>query len=185
MKKSLTYKHKKSVLVVFAAAMLLFPHLTLAAPGALEAEKYVGPGQVDFGNSNVQRQTDAFVGTRGAKFGRVQTVPEMVGVAIRSLLVLLGTIFLIYMIYGGYLIMTSAGVDERIDKGKRILKSAIVGVILILGAYSITLLLTWFFRTSGSDAYDKCPIKPGETVNADPSLAGIDVYYPDCEPIIR
>lgn len=56
---------------------------------------------------------------------------------IKIFLSFLGTIFLIYTVYGGYLIMTAAGKDEDIEKGKGIIKYGVIGVGLILSSYSI------------------------------------------------
>lgn len=56
---------------------------------------------------------------------------------IKIFLSFLGTIFLIYTVYGGYLIMTAAGKEDDIEKGKNIIKYGVIGVGLILSSYSI------------------------------------------------
>lgn len=43
-----------------------------------------------------------------------------------------GTIFLIVFIYGGIVYMSSAGRPEQVKKGKQILTTAIVGLLLII-----------------------------------------------------
>ena len=59
---------------------------------------------------------------------------------IRVALGLLGFILLLIILYGGYLYMTSGGNEEQIGKAKSIFKNAIIGLAIILSAYSIV----WF-----------------------------------------
>lgn len=56
---------------------------------------------------------------------------------IRALLGLLGIIALLIVIYAGYVIMTSEGNEEKVTQGKRILTNAVIGLIIILSAFSI------------------------------------------------
>lgn len=51
---------------------------------------------------------------------------------------MLGVVFLILMIYGGILWMTAGGNPESVEKAKRIIIHAILGLIVILLAYSFT-----------------------------------------------
>ena len=56
---------------------------------------------------------------------------------IQIFLGLLGFIALIIIIYGGFVWMTSGGNQEKINKAKGILKSAIIGLLIILFSYVI------------------------------------------------
>ncbi|OGY41452.1 MAG: hypothetical protein A2Y82_00885 [Candidatus Buchananbacteria bacterium RBG_13_36_9] len=60
----------------------------------------------------------------------------------RIFLPLVGALFVILFIYGGFLWMTSAGSDEKINKAKKIFTYAVVGVLVVSSAYSITLFIT-------------------------------------------
>ena len=51
---------------------------------------------------------------------------------------MLGMIFLILMLYGGYLWMTAAGKEERVTKAKNLITAAIIGVIIVVSAYAIS-----------------------------------------------
>lgn len=51
---------------------------------------------------------------------------------VNYLLTLIGVIFLILIIYGGYLWMTSGGSEEKTKKGKELLKAALIGLIIIV-----------------------------------------------------
>jgi len=52
---------------------------------------------------------------------------------------LVGVIFLVLVVYSGFLWMTAAGDSARVDKAKNILVSTIVGTVIIAGAYVIVL----------------------------------------------
>ena len=67
-----------------------------------------------------------------------QTFAETIGLVIRIVLSFVGVIFLALMVYAGYLWMTARGQDEQIDKATKIITSSIVGMIITVGAYSIT-----------------------------------------------
>ena len=49
-----------------------------------------------------------------------------------------GVAFLILMIYGGILWMTSQGNDTQIKKAKGILINGIIGLVIVIFAYAIT-----------------------------------------------
>jgi hypothetical protein len=56
---------------------------------------------------------------------------------IRIALGLLGIVVLVLIIYAGFLWMTAAGNEEQIEKAKKILKNAVIGLAIILSAYAI------------------------------------------------
>ncbi len=63
---------------------------------------------------------------------------ENVGRAITILFSILGVLFTILIVYAGYLWMTARGNDEFVTKAKNILSTSIIGLIILLMAYSIT-----------------------------------------------
>jgi lysylphosphatidylglycerol synthetase-like protein (DUF2156 family) len=69
------------------------------------------------------------------------TLAQKSGQIIGSLLSLVGVVFLILMIYGGITWMTAAGNEKQVEKAKHIIVYAIVGLIIILSAYTITAFL--------------------------------------------
>ncbi|KKR34904.1 MAG: hypothetical protein UT67_C0005G0016 [Candidatus Magasanikbacteria bacterium GW2011_GWA2_40_10] len=66
------------------------------------------------------------------------TLSETVGKIIKIVLGLLGTIFLVLIVYAGFLWMTAAGEEEKVTKAMNILKTSVIGLVIILAAYSIT-----------------------------------------------
>ena len=73
-------------------------------------------------------------------YGQVDgsTLSETVGEIIRIILGLLGTVFLCLTVYAGFLWMTAAGNSEQVEKALGILKTAIIGLVIILASYSIS-----------------------------------------------
>lgn len=49
----------------------------------------------------------------------------------------LGIVAVIMVIYGGILYVTAAGEQENIDKGKKIIMYAVVGIVIILLAFAL------------------------------------------------
>jgi len=72
---------------------------------------------------------------------------------INPVLGLLGIIFVVLMLYGGYLYLTSLGKEEQIKKSKQLIVSAIIGVIIIIAAYAITAFVLDAIQQSNSPGY--------------------------------
>jgi hypothetical protein len=70
------------------------------------------------------------------------TPAEVVSQIISYVLSFLGVIFLVLLIYGGFLWMTASGDSEQITKAKDILINATIGLIIILSSYTITYFVT-------------------------------------------
>jgi type IV secretory pathway VirB2 component (pilin) len=62
---------------------------------------------------------------------------ELVGLIIKAILGLTGTIALIYFIIGGFMWMTAAGNMDKIKKGRDTLIWATLGLVIIFSAYSL------------------------------------------------
>ncbi|HEX9664618.1 MAG TPA: pilin [Patescibacteria group bacterium] len=63
---------------------------------------------------------------------------ETVGDIIQVFLGFLGTIALILVLYGGFMWMTAGGNEEKVTKAKTLLRNAVIGLIIVISAYSIT-----------------------------------------------
>jgi energy-coupling factor transporter transmembrane protein EcfT len=74
----------------------------------------------------------------GNSIGLAATDPRIVvGKIIQIFLGLLGIIALVLIIYGGFLWMTAGGNEEQIDRAKKTLISAIIGLAIILASFGI------------------------------------------------
>jgi len=50
----------------------------------------------------------------------------------------IGVLFLILTIYGGINWMTAGGNEQKVEKAKTIIINAIIGLLIVLSAYTIT-----------------------------------------------
>ena len=57
---------------------------------------------------------------------------------IKNILGVLGIIFIIITLYAGFLWMTAGGNDEKVSEAKKWLTRSVIGLAIILSAYSIT-----------------------------------------------
>ncbi len=69
-------------------------------------------------------------------------VENVVGSIINAALSMVGLIFLVLMIYGGFLWMTARGDESAIEKAQKIISAAVVGLVVIMAAYAITFFVT-------------------------------------------
>ena len=63
---------------------------------------------------------------------------EKIGGIIGIILSFLGVAFLLLIMYGGYTWMTARGNEQEVEKAKSLIKNAVVGLIIVLAAYAIT-----------------------------------------------
>jgi|SRR3989338_6450757 len=66
------------------------------------------------------------------------TTQQVVGGIINAFLSIFGIIFLNLMIYGGYKWLVASGREEEIKKAKDTIRSAIIGLIIVMAAYTIS-----------------------------------------------
>lgn len=75
---------------------------------------------------------------------------------IRYALMLVGTIFVVLVIYAGYLRFTSHGEEERIENSNKTLIAAVIGLFVVLSAYIVTSFVAKriYNATSGDFKYE-------------------------------
>ncbi|MBI4812329.1 hypothetical protein HY798_02700 [Candidatus Falkowbacteria bacterium] len=75
----------------------------------------------------------------GAGYNTGKTDPtDIISTIIQIALSFLGVIFLVLMIYGGYLWMTASGNEQQVEKAKGMIKNALIGLIIVIAAYAIS-----------------------------------------------
>ncbi len=67
-----------------------------------------------------------------------QSLASIIGKFVGAGLSFIGVIFLILMIYGGFVWMTARGNTQAVDTAKDLIYSAVIGLIIVLAAYAIT-----------------------------------------------
>lgn len=65
------------------------------------------------------------------------TLSQIIGTVISVALALIGAIFLALMLYAGYHWMTARGEEEKVEQAKDTINRAVVGLIIVVGAYAI------------------------------------------------
>lgn len=130
---------KKNILtIVLTLCLLLSPALAVFAdtsggtggttPGAAPWDSIQG-SLGEFGTSSGYT-TDASA--------EPSTPAEIAGKIIGAALGLLGIIAVILIVVAGYIWMTAGGNSEKVEKAKKLLANAIIGLVIILMAYSIS-----------------------------------------------
>lgn len=90
--------------------------------------------QLDVGDTGLTSTGDTVYGSLGD-----QTIGTYIGdFIITPLFGLLGALFLVLIIYAGFLWMTAGGESKQVDKAKSILINSTIGLIITLAAYAIT-----------------------------------------------
>ena len=109
---------------VFLVAISLVPAMSVSA--------------IDLGTGMAK---NAAVEAGFAKETTDTTLAEIAGGVVQSILSFVGIIFMVLIIYAGFLWMTARGEEDAVNRSKKIIFQSIVGLIIVVGAYSITSLV--------------------------------------------
>lgn len=115
-----------SAIILLAGALLFIhaaaaqPLLTASGTKALEEATTVTATTANFADTPIQ---------------------NIIGNVLKIILGLLATIFLALIIVAGFGWMTAQGGEEKVKKSQAAMQSAIVGLIIVLAAYSLTLFI--------------------------------------------
>lgn len=87
--------------------------------------------------------TTAKVGYGGdAELAKInKPIPELIGKIVGAGLAFIGVLFFILIIYGGFTWMLASGNEQQIAKAKDLIFAAVIGLVIILAAYAITVYL--------------------------------------------
>ena len=114
-------KHLKKALLVFGIMAIALTAVNFA-PAAL-AQGLISPGDQP---SAIANQT-----------GGEGDIREFAKTILNFVLGFLGFIAVVYVIYGGFLYIMSGGDDANVEKGKKIIMYAAIGIIIILASFAI------------------------------------------------
>ena len=121
---------KKSLVIgTFFLSLLLFFQSTplLAAPAADQLKALGGKAGYDVGSITAE-----------------EDIVAIIGKIIYAVLSILGVIFLVLIIYGGFLWMTARGNEEQVGRAKKIITNATIGLAIIITSYAVT----WFIMNA-------------------------------------
>jgi hypothetical protein len=74
----------------------------------------------------------------GNALGIQSELPTIVGATINVLLGILGIVFVVLVVYSGFLYLTSQGEETNVKKAKKLLGQSIIGLFIIVAAYAIS-----------------------------------------------
>jgi len=108
---------------LFSFCLLSYPNLVLNAPWSKSTGRMLnvghGEGRYDFAATTPL------------------TFLEIIGKLVSIFLGFLGTIFIILTIYAGFIYMTAQGSEEKTKKAIDTLRTALIGLAIVVGSYGI------------------------------------------------
>ena len=128
---------KKTLIILFFFMATALPIFVQAQGGILKPDK-----QTEF-NDNIQQLASS------TDYSTQDTLDAVLGRIIRTVLSVLGSVFLILMFFAGWLWMRASGNQEKVDKAKKQIKTLVIGLVIIIAAYALS---SWVVRllVSGS-----------------------------------
>ncbi len=120
------FNMKKILITIFIViSFLITPFLVLAQESN------------NFGLDDTASKVEAYKSQTGNSYDSM-FVASTVGDIIGMVLSFVGVIFLILIIYGGISWMFSTGNEQKVDKAKKIIINAVIGLVIVFAAYFIT-----------------------------------------------
>ena len=116
-------------LIVFSITFI-FPFSTLAVETQPTGLKALQKGAADVGREVLGQE---FKDEEAARKQLVTTI----GKIINGFLTFLGIVFVLLILYAGFLWMTAGGSADKVGQAKKILTNAIIGLVIIVSAYAI------------------------------------------------
>ncbi len=97
-------------------------------------------------NPITKRLEDVGTGSAGIGYKKIRSdnpsvyFTEKIASLVKIFLSFLAVIFIVLIIYGGFMWMTAAGSENKVSKAKKIISDATIGLGVVVLAYAIT----WF-----------------------------------------
>lgn len=132
MTKHLTFSRFFVVIVIVAA---IFSTFLVVTPEKASADLW----EDQVGMSTSQGEVGYAYGERG---GNAQDIRMVIANLIRVFLGFIGLIFLIMIIFAGFRWMTASGNQDQVTKARETLTRGIIGLLVIVAAYSIATFVT-------------------------------------------
>ncbi|OGF26196.1 hypothetical protein A2331_01980 [Candidatus Falkowbacteria bacterium RIFOXYB2_FULL_34_18] len=121
-------KNIKTFCIIFISLFVIFlPTVILAGDYGLNETA----GQAFIGNPQA-REKDLQSG------GIITSLPSAIGKFVGAGLAFIGVVFLVLMIYGGFVWMIARGNEQEVEKAKNLIEAAVIGLVIVMSAYAIT-----------------------------------------------
>jgi hypothetical protein len=141
-------KLKKIVCALWMAVILSFPLLALVPGSALAQSVVASPAD--------RARCEAFkkkLNDYGANLTEGQpffcSASELILKVINYALGMAGIITVMFLIVGGFWYITAAGNDEQAEKGKKTITNSIIGLVVIILAYTIVRIVSGTLTSVG------------------------------------
>lgn len=125
-------KFLKPFIAVFTIAVFFSFQFAFFNPGSASAAD-----EIKKAADGMKETASAAFGTAPEPFNIYQKIGSYVGIA----LTFLGIIFLGLALYGGFTWMVARGNPEDAKKAMQVLMDALIGLVIILSAYAITVFI--------------------------------------------
>lgn len=122
----------KNLWLKISAAILLFPSYVFAQASGTGIQKAFPMVQEVAGNK---------------PYNYDKNLTMVIADVLQLALSILGILFVIFMIYGGYIWLTAAGNEQKADKAKSIITESILGLVIVIGAYAISYFVIYAFNS--------------------------------------
>lgn len=113
-------KFSKVALILGSVAVLAMPVVTYAQPATTFSVESIG-SQIGLGDADLK-----------------ETVLNIM----RWMLGIMTLIAVVMIIYAGFVWLTAAGNEDNVDKAKKIISAAVIGLIVVLLAWAIVIFVT-------------------------------------------
>jgi hypothetical protein len=84
------------------------------------------------------KRAEQAAGAAGFSKAGPTTLAATIGTVVKAALSMIGILFMLLIIYAGFLWMTARGEEAKVEKAQDIIRAAVIGLIIVLAAYSIT-----------------------------------------------
>ncbi len=88
------------------------------------------------------------------------TLVGTIGSLIKTALSLVGILFLILMIYAGFIYMTARGDEKKVGEAKSMIIGAVIGIVIIAAAYAVTSFVITTVTNGSNSPSNSAPNTP-------------------------
>lgn len=103
----------------------------------------LSPSFVHAANLRDQISGQVNAGATSAGFGAAKDPRQIVGEVINIALGVTGSVFIVLILMAGYWYITAKGDESKVEKATKTIRGAIIGLIVVLMAYSITRFVSY------------------------------------------
>ena len=134
------YTHTtRNIVIAFCVIVFcLLPSLAGAKPATTPPHMSEG----------INTQLMVGVGQKGADLGMAVDPRAIVVSYVQTLLQAASVLCILLIVYSGYMFFIARGDESKVDNAKKTLRYTIIGLIIILAAYSITLIASRIISTA-------------------------------------